>query len=284
MAVASFLTVLNQVISLLNAAGYTNIISAATTATNGTVTGPSGTWVAGDVGKLIAIYGAGTGGTVYQGTISVFGSGSSITVTPVVPTTTASQACSFGGQMNDDRRNLEEIVEAIYEADEQVIRVILATPHHFALADLQLLLASITTNTRLSTHVGKTFCVYIKIASGDTNYEVGIQTDPYTVQRYNTAVGTGIYGASSPTTAGSIMGRYYAIDENNVLTYTGSDAKIYGLNYARGSALQSPLICTDMVCNAAWDSLFAKEGDNLNAAGYFKGKVADNLTEVRQLA
>lgn len=280
MAVASFIGVINQVISMLNAAGYTNFICTATTATSGTVTGPSGTWVATDVGKLIAIYGAGTGGVVYQGTISAFGSSSSITVTPVVPTTTASQACSFGGQMNDDRRNLYEIVEAVYQADERTIRVGLATPNWFALADLLAISSSITTNTQLPAHVGNVFQVYIKTASADTAYEVGIPTDPYTVHRYKNTIATTIYGDVSDVTAGSLLAKYYCIDENNILTYTGFDAKIYDLNYSRGSALKSPQICTDMVCNAAWDCLFAKEGDDTATAGYFAKKSQADVSEI----
>lgn len=284
MAVADFTTVVNQVIRMLNAAGFTNIISTATTATSGTVTGPSGTWVSTDVGKLIAIYGAGTGGIVYQGTITAVGGSGSITVSPVVPTTTASQACSFGGQMNDDRRNLMEIVEAIYEGDERTMRVGLATPNWFALADLLTLSASVTTNTRLPAHVGQIFQVYVKTASADTDYVIGIKTDPYTVRRYKNAAAATIYGDVADTTANSLLAKYFAVDENNVLTFTGFDAKVYALNYARGAALQSPQICTDMVCNAAWDCLFAKEGDDTATAGYFKGKAGDNVAETRALA
>lgn len=285
MAVADFNTVVAQVIRMLNAAKYTNIITVSTTATSGTVTAGSGTpWTSTDVGKSIAIAGAGTGGTIYTGTITAFSSSTSITVSPVVVTTVVNAGCSFGGQMDDDRRTLQEIQEAVYEADESVIRVGLATPNWFALADLLTLSSSITTNTQLPTHVGSVFQVYIKTASADTAYEVGIKTDPYTVRRYKNAIATTIYGDVSDTTAGSLLAKYYAIDENNVLTYTGFDAKIYDLNYSRSSALKSPLICTDMVCNAAWDCLFAKEGDDTNTAGFFKGKAADNATETRALA
>jgi hypothetical protein len=76
----------------------TIITNGVTTAASSTITGPAGTWVAGDVGKSIWILNAATGERNFTTTIAtVAGGGASITVANAVTKTKATAVIGWGG-------------------------------------------------------------------------------------------------------------------------------------------------------------------------------------------
>ena len=84
----------------------------ATTASDNTVTGPSGTWATNDVGGTITIMGAGVAGADYTTTIAAFTSSSSIEVTLAPATSVGSTEATWGfASIMKDNITFEEVHE-----------------------------------------------------------------------------------------------------------------------------------------------------------------------------
>src|SRR6185295_7407034 len=115
---ASLATVIAQAASLLNAAGWKNFLIGAINNGSGALTVTDGAFTADDVGKKIAIDGAGAGGSIYEGTITAVADATHVTVSPVATVAVVGSTVSYGGRLNDDRRNLFELREGAFQADE----------------------------------------------------------------------------------------------------------------------------------------------------------------------
>src|SRR6185295_1356740 len=140
---ASLATVIAQAASLLNAAGWKNFLIGAINNGSGALTVTDGAFTADDVGKRIAIDGAGAGGTIYEGTITAFGTATTVTVSPNAATSVVGTTVSYGGRLRDDRRNLFELREAAFEADEAHYLPLAETKGHWLRPEILTLSAGI---------------------------------------------------------------------------------------------------------------------------------------------
>lgn len=255
MAKAILATVIRQAASLLNAAGWQMSAFASITAASGALTMSDAALTADDVGKSIAIDGAGTGGTIYVGTITAVGSGTTCTISPVAGTTVASACASYGGKLEDDRHNLLELREAAIEADDEVYITLGETPQHWARSDVTTA-TSLTHGAKLPAHVGDVTAIMIKAdAADDTRRSrpAGFET----IERYRANTGTApndVYGSYTHTDSNSPLAAFHHIDGADRFFFAGSEATGDMLLYTdprTSNTLNSPASLTGVVVYGA---------------------------------
>lgn len=264
---ATLTTVVPQAASLLNAAGWKNFLIGAITNGTDDLTVTDGAFTADDVGKKIAIDGAGAGGEIYEGVISAFTSPTQVTVNPNAGNTVVGSTVSYGGRLRDDRRNLFELHEAAFEGDEAHYLPLAETKGHWLRPELLTLSTGIAHNADLGStipHIGPLGRVFIRVDPLGA-YNPGTRAEPeeITRMRANTGIApANVYGSLAHNVAGSqIGGFFYMPEDENTVQYTGDSLKVYYVpTYTRGTDLKSPLIFTGSIVSWIVAALLAKEG------------------------
>lgn len=264
MSTALLRTVCQQAISLLNGAGWKNYVLGAITATDQTLTVTGGAFLASDVGKTIAIDGAGTGGTIHETTILTYTSPTVVEITAPAVVTVVGATVSYGGRLADDRRNLLELRELAFEADEDFYLAIAETVGHWARPDIMSLSTSIANGAEVPEHIGSIGLPLIQIGPADA-YLPGKPAEFEEIARLRANTGTSpldSYGILAHNVAGSQIGGLFRISEDGTyVNYTGSDCKIPLVPaYSRGADLKSPLIMTGGIASHVVARALAKDG------------------------
>ncbi len=264
---ATLARVLPMITTLLNAAGWKNYLLGSTNAGTGALVVTDGAFTADDVGKKIAIDGAGVGGSIYEGTINAFADATHITVNPAVAITVVGTTVSYGGRLNDDRRNLFELREGAFEGDEAHYLPLAETTGHWLRPELLTLSPGIAHAAELGAiipRIGPLGRVFIRVHPLGA-YETGTRAEAEEIRRLRANTGiapNNIYGSLAHNVAGSQIGGFFWMppDENTV-QYTGDSLKVYYVpTYTRGADLKSPEIFTGSIASFVVARLLAKEG------------------------
>lgn len=250
--------------SLLNAYGFKNYLRGSISGGSGTLTVADATFTADDVGKRIAIDRAGVGGAAYEGVISAFTDATHVTVAPVASSTVVGVTVSYGGRLDDDRRNLFELRELAFEADEYHYLALAETKGHWLRPEIMTSTDGIAHNADLGAlgikRIGPLGRVFIKVGDAGS-YEPGRRAESEEIERLRANAG-GVYGSLAHNAAGSQIGGYFWMPEDeNIIQLTGTHAKIfYVQTYARLDDLRSPLIFTGSLASYIVGKALAKEG------------------------
>lgn len=253
--------------SLLNSAGWKNHLLGSINAASGALTVADAAFTADDVGKRIAIDGAGAAGTIYEGLITAFGSATTVTIDPVAGTGVVGTTVSYGGRLADDRRSLFELREGAFEADEAHYLALAETAGHWLRPELLTLSPAIAHGAELGAvipRIGPLGRVFTRTGPLDA-YIPGTRAEAEEIRRLRANTGVApfdTYGPLAHNVAGSqIGGLFWLPEDENTIQYTGDSAKIYYVpTYARTAALQSPAIYTDSIASLLVARLLAKEG------------------------
>lgn len=263
MATALLRTVTQMATSLLNSAGWKNYVLGAMTATSTTLVCTDANFLVTDIGKTICVDGAGTGGTIIETTIAGWTSATQVTLANAAVVTVAGATVSYGGRLADDRRNLLELREGAFEADEDFYVPIAETLGHWARQDLMSLSGSIA-NAGAIPHIGELGQVVIQTGAAQPYLPMKpAEFEEIARMRANTGVAPlNVYGSLAHDAVGSQIGGYGRISEDGeYVNYTGSDAKANRiLPYTRGTDLQCPAIFTGPIASRLVARLMAKEG------------------------
>lgn len=283
---ASLPTVLQQVASLSNSStwfSFNATIPSSSTLLTALYGDQPFQSTANDAGKAVVIRAAGAAGADLITTIATV---SSVTVANVNDTSSFARTgaiCAMGGNYNDDRHAYPEIIEAIFEADEQLMTAIAETKDHWARADILTLSGSISNAAQVPSRTSVVGDVLVKNSSSDA-YLPATLADLKAIQRYNANTGTApldVYGSTAPTAAGSPLAGYYCIDPDGILFYTGTDAKIRVFQYNRTTLLQSPSVYQNVIVYGALRALCAKDGDDPSSAAAWGKFWLDGISAVR---
>jgi hypothetical protein len=136
---------------------------------------------------------------------------------------------SYGFLLDDARRNLFEIVETVLEADDEVVLAIKETVGHWARADYMDLSASITHGGEIPAHQGEIGKVLIQRSTGQPYLAPRGRRTAAEIERIRANTGTypnNAYGSTAHTAAGSPLSGLYDLSEEQLLFYTGLDAKV----------------------------------------------------------
>lgn len=250
--------------SLLNAARWKNYLLGATTPASTTLNVSDGAFLATDVGKAIAIDGANTGGTILETTIAEWVSATQVTLAIPAVLGVVGTTVSYGGRLGDDRRNLLELREGAFEADEDFYMPLAETVGHWVRPDIVSLSASIPNGSEVPEHIGALGQALIQIGPADA-YLPGKPAEFEEIARLRDNNGTDpldTYGSKAHNVTGSQIGGLYRVSEDGTyVNYTGSDCKIPLVPaYSRGTDLKSPLIFTGAIASRLVARLMAKEG------------------------
>ncbi len=233
--------------SIANAARWTIVSDAVTTATSTTVTSATAAFTTAMVGMTCTITGAGTGGATLLTTFSAYISATQMTLADAAVRTTAAATLSFGGRNVEDPRHAEpEIIEAVLEADAEECREILADPQNprrGAFTEVVTVLAKGDQLPSRTGAVGK-----VEIQHGDAVWRTGRNGD-----------------ATTFSTTTNVTDGYYDQSTGN-LEYTGTSARVSTVNFVKGVTPQSPDESQSSVVARALRILFLKEGDDVQAA------------------
>lgn len=280
MDLASLATCTRQAASLLNAGGWKTLIQGSISASSASLTVTDAAFVVSDQGKNIAIDRAGPGGTILSTTILTFTDATHVILADTASITVAGATVSYGGRLEDDRRNLEELREEAFEADEYFYLAYLETREHWVRPDLLVLSASILNNGKIPTHVGDIGTPMIQVGPLDA-YLPGRRAEFEEIARYR-ANPANVYGSLAHNVAGSLIGGYYWISESqDVAQYSGSDMKIPLGNYTRGTDLQCPRITTYGIVSRMLTRLLGKEGSRREGAQVFSDHAKETEQAIR---
>lgn len=261
MAAADQNVVRRQTASLLNAAGWKmSSVGAISHLTPSLLTATDCNFVAGvDEGKRIAIDLGDTLG-IFVSTILTVNSATSVTMstTPGIGGSDITGASvSYGGRMDDDRHNLLELREAIYEADDEIYEALATTPEHWIRSQIETPVA-VTHGTQLPNHFGAITSVMIKIYPADVSSVRGKRTDYESIQRYRNNTGVApfdTYGQHVHTDQNSPIGGYFHIDGASMIFFSGTSATALMVLYTdprTSLALNTPAAFTGLIVfNAA---------------------------------
>lgn len=260
---ADLIKVIASASNSLNAAGWKNYLQGSINNGSGALTLTDGAFTADDVGKRIAIDGAGTAGAIYEGKISAFIDATHVTVTPVAGTSVVGTTVSYGGRLADDRRNLMELRDLAFEADEAHYLALAETKGHWLRPEIFTAIDGIPNDTDLGVlmpRLGPLGRVFIQVAN-DGPYEPGRRAEPEEIARIRANAG-GVYGDVAHNIEGSPLGGYFWMPEDeNWILLTGTSAKIFRVEpYFRGAALRSPEIFTGSLASHIVAKALAKEG------------------------
>lgn len=262
MSTALLATVYRQVLNGLNSAGWLILVDGVISAS--TLVCASGAFLASDIGKRIAIDGAGAGGTIYEGTITGYTSVTQVTVTPAVSVGVSGASVSYGGRLRDARRNLVEIREGIFEADELYYTTFAETVGHWARPDILSLSAAINHGQQVPEHIGELGQPLIQIYT-DGPFEPMKDAEYQEIMRYRANTGVSpldTYGSLAHNVIGSQIGGYGRISEDGeYVALSGTAMKVPVVPaYSRGADLKSPLIATTGLVSCSLARLMPKEG------------------------
>jgi hypothetical protein len=265
-------TVRKLCLSLLNAAGYTNVSDASITGSTGNLTTVANAFASTDVGKAVYIQGAGTGGGVYSGVISGYTSATAVTVTPVAPTTAASVNASFGGDVDDDRRNLAEMDEAILSIDLDVCRAILDTPNHSRIGSFtSVTTTGVASGTILVGHVGTIRRIY--------RIRTDAVTTPASIVPFRT-MAQWMRNAGSQFSTANVKENFVAIESGAIWFAGGGSVSYDSVALAKTTVCQAPDEYLPTIVRGVMAMLLPKEGDSPSAV-YQQGYMSD-LASIRQ--
>jgi hypothetical protein len=267
MALTFLQRVTQQAASLLNAADWKNLLRGTIGAGSGALTIADGAFTADDIGKLIYIDGAGAGGSIYDGTITAVADATHITVAPVVTTAVADATLSFGGKLQDDRRNLFELRELAFMADEAHYLPIAETKGHWLRPTLMTISGDLPHNANVGAvvpHIGPLGRVFVRVDPLGA-YNPGRRAEPEEIERLRANTGiapNNTYGSLAHNVAGSQIGGYFWMPEDeNTIQVTGDSARIFHVPpYVRGTDLQTPQIYGGSMASWMVAAALAKEG------------------------
>lgn len=273
MAQASFNTVRHLVLSLLNGAGWTTVLDANISSATAALTTTASVFASTDVGKTVYILGAGSAGATLSTLITAYTSPTQVTLGANAGTNVFSAVASFGGDMDDDRRNVLELDETISTIDLEVTRTILETPSHPRWTNYTRSgpVTVATSGLPLVDHMGP----LLKVTRTRTdNATVPAELVPYKVlagwSRNN--------GTQYPST---LKEDFYAIEEDHIYFSGGGTVEYSYFNITKSGTLQSPDDFTVTIVRGALGVLLAKEGDSVEAAGYYQRMYREDLGAIR---
>lgn len=142
----------------------------------------------------------------------------------------------YGFALNDSRRSLWEVVEAVLEADEEIVTAILETVGHWARPDYLADSVTIAHGTEIPTHTGEIGKVLIQRSNGASWRAPRGRKPAAEIERIRDNTGVfpnNVYGATAHTDAGSPLSGLYDISEEDLLFYTGYSAKVQLASFAR---------------------------------------------------
>jgi len=267
MAISFLQRVCQQAASYLNAAGWKNLVRGDILTGTGALTVADGAFTTDDIGKLILIDGAGAGGSIYEAAISAVADPTHITVTPNVVLTVDDMTISFGGKLIDDRRNLFELRESAFLADEAHYLAIAETKGHWQRPNLMVLSGDLPHDTDLGAtlpHIGPLGRVLVRIHPTGA-YTPGRRAESEEIERLRANTGVppfNTYGSLAHNVAGSqIGGHFWMPEDENHIQITGDSAKIYHIPpYTRGADLKTPIIYGGSIVSWMVAAMLAKEG------------------------
>ena len=273
--------VMRMAASLLNAAGWRNLLLGSIASTSGALSVADGEFNTHDLGKLIAIDGAGAAGIIYEGRIASVTDATHVTVTPVAGTTVVGATVSYGGQLRDDRRNLFELKEAAFEADEDHYLAIGETKGHWARQDIITISPAIAHAGVLPAHLGDFGDFMIQTGPSEEFLPADV-AEPAKIQRLRRNTGTppfDTYGSLAHDVDGSQIGGYYwHPPDATYVEYSGSSLKVFFVPpYVRTAALKSPQIFTSSLVSRIVAGLLAKEGAKTPAQAQMHGAYAASV-------
>ena len=267
MAITVLRGVVQHAASLLNAVRWKNFLQGSILAGTPNLIVTDAVFTGDDVGKRIAIDGAAAGGAIHEDSIAAFVDATHMTLTSNVAATVVGATVSVGGQLGDDRRNLLELREGAFQADEAHYLPLAETKGHWKRPELLILSPDIAHNADLGDvipRIGALGRVFIQTDPlGPFVPGTRAQIEEITRMRANTGIAPDdTYGALAHNVAGSQIGGYFWMptDENTV-QYTGSSLKVYYVPaYTRGTDLKTPLIYSASLASFIVAALLAKEG------------------------
>lgn len=159
-----------------------------------------------------------------------------IAVKNAYPANENASAGRYGYVLDDARRNLFELVEAILEADDEVLLAIKETIGHWARGDFLQLSGSITHASTIPTHQGEIGRILIRRSATEDYLPARGRRPAQEIERYRANTGAypnNAYGATRHTTLGSPLAGFYDVSEEQLLFYAGEDAKIELINTSR---------------------------------------------------
>lgn len=253
--------------NLLNALGWKNYLVGSINGADATLTVSDAAFVAGDLGKPIAVDRAGAGGGILESIIVSVAGPTQVELDDQAAQGVAGASVSFGGELRDDRRNLFELNDLAFAADEAHYLAIAETKGHWGRQQLMALSTALLHNSSLKTtlpRVGPLGDVMIQAGPLD-EYLRGERQDAATITRLRANTGISpndIYGSQVHDAAGSKIGKYFWVPEDeNTLQITGSSAKVYHIPpYTRGGDLQSPEVYESSMASYVVAQSLAKEG------------------------
>jgi hypothetical protein len=284
---------MRQLVGLLNAAGWTNVADCAMSSGLATVTTTGAIFAATDVGKSLAVAGAGPSSGTLITKITVFTSPTLVTVQDAASTSVTNAALSFGGTFNDDKFAVQLLDESLHHGDERVYTAIADTKGHWARVDIMADSADLNLFSEVPSHIGELGDVSIKYVSSDSDYKSG---KPSTRQELEIARrnADSTFNAAH-NASGTISAGYYDPEalKDGVCDFTGNVLKIRLAVYTRTSVLQSPEAYSQAILAHAAAEMFTWDGLDPQVALYysqqadkFEGLIrgaAKVLTELPQL-
>jgi hypothetical protein len=143
---------------------------------------------------------------------------------------------SYGFLIDDARRNLFEIVEAVSEADDEVVLAIKETFGHWARPDYMDVSASIAHGGEIPAHQGEIGKILIQRWASQPYLTPRGKRTATEIERIRNNTGTypnNAYGSTTHTDADSPLAGLYNLSEEDLLFYTGLDAKVEIANTTR---------------------------------------------------
>lgn len=243
------------VAGILNSASWKIVIDGAT---NGTTTITSGTaqFVSADKGKTIAVSGAGVAGVTLLTTIASVTNSTTVVLADAATSTATAHTVSFGGRSEDPRHAEPEIIEAILEADAEECREILADPQNPRRAAFTETLTVLAKGAQLPSRTGS--IGKVEVQHTDTTWRTAVSAPLFKILRWNQDATT--YPPSTSVTDG-----YFDASTGN-LEYTGVSARVFTVNFVKGTTPQSPDESQSNVVMRALRILTTKEGDDPQVA------------------
>lgn len=175
----------------------------------------------------------------------------------------------YDTSISDDRMTAGFIDECIFQADEDVITAIAETPGHWARSDYLDWCTAITNSDdpiEIPSHLGQLGRVVVRPYSGTAIFLPSTKATLEEILRYKEN-DSNSYGAIAHNASGSSISRFVHISEEDLLYFTGYQAKIRMIVYARTAALQSPAAYTSAVSQSAATKAL-KEGGHVERAKY----------------
>lgn len=282
---ASLNTQRRQLIGLLNAAGWTNIADGAMTATSTTLTTTASVFAAIDVGKTIAVLGAGAAGATLTTTINAYTSGTQVTLAVAASTTVSNASVSFGGRFDDDKFAIQLIEESLIQGDERFYTAIAETVGHWARPEIMAWSSDITTYLdEVPAHLGELGDMQIKYVSSDSAYQLAKPMSRQEIEIYRRDTDSFLNAAHAAS--GTLVAGYYDPEalKDGVCAFTGYALQVRIATYTRTSALQSPEAYSAGILAHGASEMFTFDGLDPQLALYYANLANAKENQVRSNA